>query len=145
MNRQQLEQVMRYLDNEYSGIVRAMSETERKTRAEHWAREVGNLDFDSVMTAVRKLAKGQYMPRTAEVIAEVRESAGKPKTNGMMTCKVFGDELYELRYSDGSLAMSGRLSVLPDWMQKKFRWMANPTPENTWAWDACIEELEAVW
>lgn len=140
MNRNQLNQVMGYLDAEYGAIVSRMSPDERKIRAQHWASEVGPLDFDSVMTAVRKLAGGQYMPRTAEVIAAVKEM-GQGKRGRRMSCRIWqagNDEVFDLRYSDGSEAMTGLMSALPEWMQVQFRWLADPTPENTARWDALI-------
>ena len=47
-----------------------------------------------------------------------------------------------MRHSDGSEWIGGYLSSFPEWMQAKFRWMADPTPENTAAWDAWIFEHE---
>lgn len=141
MNKDQLSQVLAYLDAEYAGIINRMTETEKKARAQHWATEVGMQDFDAVMIAVKKLARGQYMPRTAEVLSEV-ENSMKKRSEGNPKCRIFrdlsGQEILDLRYSDGSEWMSGYLGSFPLWMQIKFRWMSNPTPENTAAWDEFI-------
>ena len=50
-----------------------MSTEEKKKRAQHWAKEIGSLNYEDVMQAVRKLSEGSFMPRTAEIIREVRE------------------------------------------------------------------------
>lgn len=144
MNKAQLSQVLEYIDAEWAGITARMSVDEKKARAKHWATEIGTLDFDAVMNAVRELSKGQYMPRTAEIIAAVRNQKPAVKT-GRMTCRIWqagGDEVYDLRNPDGSECMFGRMQGLPEWMQIKFRWMADPTPENTAAWDAYIAACE---
>lgn len=142
MNKYQLREVLAYLDMEYAGIVNRLSEDEKKARARHWASEVGALDFDSVMLAVKKLSRGQYMPRTAEVLAEVEKSR-KVITSLKPTCRIFRDasglEILDLRYSDGSEWMSGYLSNFPDWMQEKFRWMSSGDPAD---YDAFIAENE---
>lgn len=141
MNKKQLEQVLAYIDSEYAGIVSRMTDVEKESRIRHWAKEIGSMDFDAVMAAVRKLSRGQYMPRTAEVLREI-ETAGKKSVSGKQRCRIFldtnGNEVLDLRFSDGSEWMSGYLSCFPDWMQIKFRWMANPTQENTAAWDNYI-------
>lgn len=141
MNKDQLKQVLSYIDAEYAGIVSRMTEDEKKARAKHWGTEVGMLGFDSVMAAVRKLSRGQYMPRTAEVLAEV-ENSGKKLSEAKPRCRIFRDisgrEILDLRYSDGSEWMGGYLKNFPEWMQIKFRWMADPNEENTAAWDAFI-------
>ena len=144
MNKYQLAQIMEYVDTEYVGIVSRMTDDERKARLKHWSQEIGPLDFDAVMAAVRKLARGQYMPRTAEVIAEV-ESSGRKAAAGKPTCRIFrdscGEEVLDLRFADGSEWISGYLANFPEWMQAKFRWMADPT-KCTEAWDAYIQEHE---
>ena len=141
MNKDQLKQVLSYIDAEFAGIVNRMTDDEKKARAEHWKTEVGMLDFDAVMAAVKKLAGRPYMPRTAEILAEVK-SSGKKMSEGEPRCRIFrdaaGDEVLDLRFSDGSEWISGYLKNLPEWMQLKFRWMADPTPENTAAYDAYI-------
>jgi len=138
MNKYQLTQIMDYLDAEYAGIVSRMTDAEKKARTKHWAQEIGPLDFDAVMDAVRKLSRGQFMPRTAEVIAEV-ETVRRKNTCGKPICRIFrdaaGHEILDLRYSDGSDWITGYLDHFPEWMQAKFRWMADPTPENTAEWD----------
>ena len=145
MDKKQLDSVMRYLDTEYAGIAKKMTDEEKAMRTRHWADEIGTLDYNAVMTAVRKLAKNAYMPRTAEVIAEV-ESQAPVKTSQGIRCRIFrdatGQEILDLRHSDGSEWMYGYLSNFPDWMQLKFRWQANPTPENTLAWDNYILQQE---
>lgn len=146
MNRNQLNRVMGYLDAEYGGIVSRMTEAERKVRAQHWANEVGPLEFDAVMDAVRELSQGPYMPRTAEVIGKVRERAGSRMQDTAGRCRIFRDaegrEVLDLRFSDGTEQISGYLSAFPEWMQAKFRWMADPSEENTENWDAYIGKLE---
>lgn len=141
MNKEQFAEVMGYLDSEYAGIVNRMSGDEKKIRLAHWRKEIGNLDYNAVMTAVRKLSKGQYVPRTAEIIAEV-ESQMPVKTSQNPKCRIFrdadGKEVLDLRHSDGTGFMYGYLSNFPKWMQLKFRWMANPNAENTLAWDNYI-------
>ena len=147
MNKNQLTQVLEYLDTEYAGITARMTEDERKQRAKHWSKEIGMLDFDSVMSAVRKLSQGQYMPRTAEVIREVQSM---PKVSnasrGRQTCRIQvtsdGTEVFQLKNSDGTEVMSGTLRSLPEWMAAKFRWLADPNPENTAAWDQCISQYQ---
>lgn len=145
MDKTQFAEVMGYLDSEYAGIVSRMSRDERQVRNDHWRKEIGNLDFGAVMTAIRKLSRGQYMPRTAEIIAEV-ESQAPVKTSQGIKCRIFrdatGQEILDLRHSDGSEWMYGYLRNFPDWMQLKFRWQANPTPENTLAWDNYILQQE---
>lgn len=149
MNKVQLQEILSYLDAEYAGIINRMSDAERKNRAEHWAREIGPLDFDTTMTAVRNLARNAFMPRTAEVLAEVeklqqtiQESKQAKKTRCRIMRDAAGNEILDLRYSDGSQWMTGSLSNLPEWMQIKFRWMANPNAENTLAWDSFIQAYE---
>ena len=145
MDHKQFETVIAYLDTEYAGIVSKLTLEEKKKRVNHWADEIGELDYNAVMTAVRKLAKNAYMPRTAEVIAEV-ESQAPVKTTQGIRCRIFrdvnGDEILDLRHSDGSEWMYGYLSNFPEWMKLKFRWQANPTPENTLAWDNYILQQE---
>lgn len=142
MNKQQFAEVMAFLDSEYAGIVSRMSREERQMRLDHWRREIAQLDYTAVMTAIRELSRGQYMPRTAEVIEKVQaqQTVSKPSRK----CRIFrdanGDEVLDLRNSDGSEFMTGYLRYFPEWMQLKFRWMANPTYENTLAWDNCIAE-----
>ena len=140
MNKFQLKQVVDYIDAEYMGIVSRMTAEERAARLSHWAKEIGGLDFYAVMAAVRKLSRGQYMPRTSEVIAEV-EQTSKPVSR-KPSCRIFagtdGELIVDLRYPDGSEWITGYLSRFPEWMQTKFRWIADPTPENTAAWDALI-------
>lgn len=139
MNKFQMNKVMGYLDAEYAGIVNKMTETDKKIRAEHWAKEIGPLNFDAVMRAVRKLAKNQYMPRTAEIISEVEKDQAANSKSNQIKCRIMtdaaGDEIVDLRHADGSEWIQGYLRNLPEWMQIKFRWLANPTPENTLAWD----------
>lgn len=146
MNKQQLSRVFEYIDAEWAGIAARMSSDEKKTRAKHWAAEIGTLDFDAVMTAVRELSAGQYMPRTAEIIAAVRKQKPAPKANGRMNCRIFrdasGNEVLDLRTSTGSEMLYGYLASFPEWMRLKFRWMADPTPENIAAWDAYIAACE---
>ena len=146
MNKYQLSQVLGYLDAEYAGIVSRMTPEERSARAAHWAREVGSMDFEAVMGAVRKLARGQYMPRTAEVRQAVSEA--KPAGTQKEKCRIFpdasGNEIVDLRYPDGSEWITGYLSSFPEWMQKKFRWMADPSEANRNAWDAVIMERETA-
>lgn len=145
MDHKQFETVIAYLDTEYAGILGKLTPEEKKKRVNHWADEIGGLDYNAVMTAVRKLARNAYMPRTAEVIAEV-ESQAPVKTTQGIRCRIFrdatGQEILDLRHSDGSEWMYGYLSNFPDWMQLKFRWQANPTPENTLAWDNYILQQE---
>ena len=145
MNKVQLSQVIAYIDAEYAGIAARMSNDEKKIRARHWASEVGALDFDAVMGAVRKLARGQYMPRTAEVISEVEKSRAGSRS-GRSKCRIYrdpaGHEILDLRHPDGSDWICGDLSRFPEWMQLQFRWMADPSPENTAAWDAYISAHE---
>lgn len=142
MNKDQLKQVMGYLDMEYSAIISKMTAEERKMRFQHWAKEIGPLDFTAVMTAVRKLSQGQYMPRTGEVIAEIGKITNAAKPQRSVTCHIYrdaaGNEILDLHHSDGSLCMTGYLDGFPEWMQVKFRWMADPTPANTEAWDNYI-------
>ena len=151
MNKEQLKQVLGYIDAEYAGIVARMTDAEKIARAKHWMTEIGSLDYDAVMTAVRKLSRGQYMPRTAEIRSEV-EQIGKisMKTGPGTKCRIYrdpsGEEVLDLRYRDGSEWMTGYLRYFPEWMQLQFRWMADPSPENTAAWDAYIfahEERDA--
>ncbi len=144
MNKDQLKQFMSYLDMEYTAIVNKMPNDERKMRYQHWAREIGPLDFNPAMTAIRKLSRGQYMPRTGEVIAEVEKMnefidiAERYHRHGK--CRIYrdaaGDEMLDLSLENDS--MSGYLNSLPDWMQIKFRWMADPSPTNTEAWEDFI-------
>ena len=142
MNKTQFAEVMAFLDSEYAGIVSRMSKEEKQIRLDHWRKEIANLDFSAVMRAIRELSKGQYMPRTAEVIERVnrQQTASKPSQK----CRIFrdanGDEVLDLRNSDGSEFMTGYLRYFPEWMQLKFRWMANPNAENTLAWDNYIAE-----
>ena len=147
MNKQQMESVLGYLDTEYAGIVKRMTDAEKATRAKHWAMEIGPLDYNAVMTAIRKLAKNAYMPRTAEIIAEVEKSLPETKVSQKPRCRIFrdanGDEVLDLRHSDGTEFMSGYLKSFPEWMQLKFRWQANPTYENTLAWDNYILQHES--
>ena len=151
MNKQQLQTIMDYLDNEYAGIVNRLTSQEKKARYQHWAKEIGTLDFNAAMNAVRKLARGQYIPRTAEVISEVEklqesiretEQASGSKSS---TCRIYrnasGDEIYET--SNNYRSNSGELNALPEWLQIKLRWMANPTEENIKAWDNWIMTFEA--
>lgn len=145
MDHKQFETVIAYLDTEYAGIVSKLTPEEKKKRVNHWADEIGELDYNAVMTAVRKLAKNAYMPRTAEVIAEV-ESQAPVKTTQGIRCRIFrdatGQEILDLRHSDGSEWMYGYLANFPEWMQLKFRWQANPNAENTLAWDNYIMQWE---
>ena len=142
MNKLQLQEVMNYLDAEYSGIVARMTDDEKKIRARHWASEIGSLDFDAVMTAVRKLSRGQFMPRTAEILNEVENLRPERIRGKREICKIYrdasGNEVLDLRYSDGSEQLSGYLSGFPEWMQLKFRWMAEPNELNTLAWENYI-------
>lgn len=145
MNKAQLTQVLEYIDAEWAGITTRMSADEKRARAKHWAAEIGTLDFDAVMTAVRELSAGQYMPRTAEIIAAVRKQKPASKA-GKENCRIFrdasGNEVLDLRASNGSEMLYGYLDGFPEWMQIKFRWMADPTPEHTAAWDAYIAACE---
>lgn len=145
MNKEQFEKVMTYIDTEYAGIIRGMTEADRKKRTAHWASEIGTLDFDAAMKAVRKLSHGPYMPRTAEVIDEVQKQPAH-STGGKMKCMIFrdakGEEVLDLRMSNGNQMLYGYLRNFPSWMQIKFRWMADPNPENTLAWDNYILEYE---
>lgn len=142
MNKTQFAEVMAFLDSEYAGINSRMSKEERQMRLDHWRKEIASLDYNAVMTAIRELSRGQYMPRTAEVIEKVhaQQTVRKPSRK----CRIFrdanGDEVLDLRNSDGSEFMTGYLRYFPEWMQLKFRWMANPNAENTLAWDNCIAE-----
>lgn len=142
MTKTQFAEVMAFLDSEYAGIVSRMSREERQMRLDHWRKEIAQLDYTAVMTAIRELSRGQYMPRTAEVIEKVsrQQTVSKPSRK----CRIFrdanGDEVLDLRNSDGSEFMTGYLRYFPEWMQLKFRWMANPNAENTLAWDNCIAE-----
>jgi len=150
MNKDQLQQVLDYLDCEYAGIINRMTETEKKSRAKHWASEVGSLDFNTVMTAVRKLARGPYMPRTGEVLSEVEKAEmdnafHKPNRDRYWwkpKCKIWkgqnGEEYYDYRNADGTETLNGIFRNLPEWMQLKFRWLADPTPENSEAWENFI-------
>ena len=147
MNKNQLSQVIAYVDAEYAGIVSRMTDDEKRIRAKHWAQEIGGLSFDAVMAAVRKLSRGPYMPRTAEILSEVELSTGSAaKTAGRSRCRIYrdqnGDEILDLRYSDGSEWVTGYLTNFPEWMQLKFRWMANPNAETAAAWDAYIQTQE---
>ena len=152
MNKSQLQTIMDYLDNEYAGIINKLTPQEKKSRYLHWAKEVGCLDFNATMTAVRKLARGQYVPRTAEVIAEVEKlqatihEAERASSSSKSNCRIYrnatGDEIYELQ--SPQIGTSGSFSTLPDWMQVKLRWMADPTPENTKAWDEIIMNFEVA-
>ena len=147
MNKEQVGQVLDYLDMEYCGITAKMTDDERKLRAKHWAQEIGALDFDDVMTAVRKLSQGPYMPRTAEIIREVQDAPKMPKTSaGPQSCRIeekfAGTEVYQLRNADGSIAEEGILNMLPDWQILKYRWIADPNPENTAAWDNCMMQIQ---
>ena len=142
MNKAQFSQVMGYLDSEYAGIVSRMSGAERQARLEHWKNEIGSLEFNAVMEAIRELSRGQYMPRTAEVIEKVSSRRNQSSTSAR--CRIFrdasGNEVLDLRHSDGSEFLYGYLNHFPEWMQLKFRWMANPNAENTLAWDSFIAE-----
>ena len=148
MNKDQLKQVLGYLDAEYAGITSRMSPEDRNIRLQHWAKEVGPLDFGMTMTAVRKLSRGPYMPRTGEVIAEVERQKESVRPKQKSKCRIFRDadglEIVDLRYSDGSEWVTGYLASFPEWMQKKFRWMANPTQENVEAWDEVIASYESA-
>ena len=149
MNKQQLERVLSYMDAEYAGIVSRMTDAERKTRATHWAMEIGSMDFNAVMAAVRKLSRNSYMPRTAEVISEVEKQESVTESSRKNNCRIFrdanGEEVLDLRHSDGTEWMTGYLKYFPDWMQIKFRWQADPSNENTLAWDNYILACEREW
>ena len=151
MNKQQLQTIMDYLDNEYAGIVNRLTPQEKKARYQHWAKEIGTLDFNAAMNAVRKLARGQYVPRTAEIISEVEklqasiyetEQASGSKNSH---CRIFrnstGDSIYEV--GNNYRTTSGNIDSLPEWLQLKLKWLANPTQENLEAWDNCIMSFEA--
>ena len=141
MNKNQLLQVMEYLDAEYAGIVSRMAPEERSARLRHWSREIGALDFDSAMTAVKVLARGQYMPRTAEILAEVERSRAAAKT-GKQTVRIFRDdsgaEILDVR-ENGETVIGGYLESFPEWMQAKFRWLSGGDPAD---WDAYISAHE---
>lgn len=136
MNRKQLDQIMNYIDAEYSGIVSRMTVEERTARLKHFSREIGALDFDSAMTAVRKLSRGQYMPRTAEILAEV-EQMNRTAQTGKETVRIFkdhaGHEIVDVRVN-GETMISGYLSSFSDWMQAKFRWQATGDPSELDTW-----------
>lgn len=150
MNKSQLQEVLDYMDCEYAGIVSGMTDDEKRNRAKHWAKEIGSLDFSAVMNAVRKLARGQFMPRTGEVLREVEaESLNKGFDRPMRSqywwkpkCRIWqgndGKEYYDYQGPDSSESMHGLFSALPEWMQLKFRWLAEPTTENTEAWENYI-------
>lgn len=141
MNKSQLQQIIDYIDAEFAGIVSRMSQEDRASRLKHWAREIGSLDFDQVMLAVRKLARGQYMPRTAEILAEV-EQQNRTAQTGKETVRIFkdlaGNEIVDVKVN-GETMISGYLSSFPEWMQAKFRWQATGDPTE---WDAWILEHE---
>lgn len=136
MNRNQLTQIIDYIDAEFAGIVSRMSQEERSSRLKHFSREIGALDFDQAMTAVRKLSRGQYMPRTAEILAEV-EQMNRTAQTGKETVRIFkdhaGHEIVDVRVN-GETTITGYLSGFPEWMQAKFRWQAtgDPTELDTW-------------
>ena len=150
MNKKQLEQIMDYLDNEFAGIVNRLTQEEKKKRYKHWANEIGNLDFNAAMTAVRKLSRGQYVPRTAEVIAEVEKLQGEiyeteqASSSKNSKCKIYrnqsGDEIYEI--NNNYRSNTGNFTSLPEWLQIKLRWISNPSEANTLAWDNYIMEHE---
>lgn len=148
MTKDQVKQIMDYLDMEYGGIISRMTTDERRKRNQHWVTEIGSLDFNAAMTAVRKLSREPYMPRTGEVIAEVeklQEFIDTAERYHRTTCRIYrdaaGHEILELG-GRGFESIVGFLSSLPDWMQIKFHWMADPTPANTEAWETYIMEHE---
>ena len=137
MNKSQLQQIIDYIDAEFAGIVSRMSQEDRAARLQHFAREIGSLDFDDAMLAVKKLSRGQYMPRTAEILAEV-EQIRKTQTSGKEKVRIFrdasGNEILSVT-RDGETVISGYLASFPDWMQAKFRWLSTGDPTE---WDAYI-------
>ena len=145
MNKQQLQSILDYLFTEFASITSKMTPESKKQLSQHWAKEIGNYDYDIADNAVRKLSKGQFMPRTGQIIAEIeKQSEAKSKTQNK--CRIFtdaaGNEILDLRFSDGTPQICGLLSNCPEWMQIKFRWIANPSPENTAAWDEYIMGCE---
>ena len=151
MNKKQLEDILNYLDQEFAGIVAKMSNEDKRKRAQHWAKEIGSLNYDDVMQAVHKLSEGNFMPRTAEIIREVREyrNINRRIENNPTLQKCFiwpdanGNEVYKLTQSDGTEIMYGTFKDIPEWMQIKFRWMADKTnPEKCLAWENYIMQTE---
>ena len=145
MNKTQLQEILDYLDAEFAGIVNKMSDLDRKKRAVHWAKEIGSYDYQTVLDIVKKLSQNSFMPRTAEVISEINRSQNFSKNkNEKSKCKIIsdflGNEIVTVFYSNGEEMLTGYLKNLPEWMQLKFRWMANPTEENAIAWDNYLIE-----
>lgn len=147
MNKGQLQQVMFYLDAEFPGIMNRMTDDEKAARAKHWAAEVGTLDYDMVMQAIRTLAEKGYPPSTAQIRAEIRKFLPAERENVEPYCRVFrdpsGQMCYDLRFRNGGGGSGLVGKLMQPWELIKWRYLATKKPEHQAAWESIIMAKES--
>lgn len=147
MNTEELNRVLSWIDSEFYTQASKMTVEEKTQRARHWREELGAYPFSAVMEAVRKQSGSGFVPRTSQIREELRGKVYLTdyKHRGKPVCRIIRTEDGEIcEYTSETMKIISPFDRLPEWLRIKFRWMAEPTEENTAAWDAWIRQHETL-